>query len=405
MQKRRRILSLIVLLLLVGIPTGFLLSAYQREQAGHELILAIKADDTARALAALHSHADPNSREVSDGRLSFRGYLARLARQLRGIKPTASGPGMTALALAVEKQNTVVAEALLDTGASDYGESISSITANNATYFLPLLLAAAQQENIPLIQALAKHGWNMNAVDRNRQTALFYTENAATAKALVTVGTPINATNSAGQTALDTRIIYSNTQAIQVLLDLGARDANALTIAVQYDKIELVEKLLNLGWNVDAQDNLMEEAPLIQVLDVTKAGDTLDSDLALLLLRRGAHVNSLDRLGRTPLHVAAAGGGEPEMDPDSLKLVLALLERGANIDARSQDGMTPLMVATLHLRPVLMQTLLQHGAKVNLHLHSGETALMLARQNSSLHPHDKRHAIVVQILKAADATL
>jgi ankyrin repeat protein len=405
MQKRRLILSLMVPLVLVGLLTGFWLHVYQREQACHELILAIQAHDTARALSALHAHADPNSRDASDGMLSFRGYLARLARQLRGIKPSASNAGSTALALAVEKQNTVVAEALLDAGARDYGESVTSITANNATYFLPLLLAAAQQKNIPLVQALAKHGWNMNTVDRNRQTALFYTEDANMAKTLVTLGTHLNATNTSGHTALDSRVIYSNMQTIQILLDLGARDANALTVAIQYDNSKMVEKLLDLGWNGDAQDNLMEEPPLIQVLDVTEAGDTLDSDLALLLLRRGAHVNSLDKKGRTPLHVAATGGGEPEMNPDSLQLVMALLERGANVDAQSHDGMTPLMVATLHLRPVLMQTLLQHGAKVNLRRHSGETALTLARQNSSPNSHDKRHAIVVQILKAAGATL
>ena len=64
MKKRRALLlPLLVFLLIVGIPTGYVMREYRRERLHRDLIVAIKADDTNRALAALKSGADGNARE------------------------------------------------------------------------------------------------------------------------------------------------------------------------------------------------------------------------------------------------------------------------------------------------------------------------------------------------------
>jgi hypothetical protein len=84
MKKRRAlIISLLALVLLVCVASGLVLRGYWREQAGRELILAIKANDTNRALDALRANADPNVRDQADAVLSLRSYLSKLWQQMR----------------------------------------------------------------------------------------------------------------------------------------------------------------------------------------------------------------------------------------------------------------------------------------------------------------------------------
>src|ERR1051326_7253056 len=58
--RRTFLISLFVLLLVIGIPTGMLVREYRREQATRDLIAAVKAQDIDRARLDLHAGADPN---------------------------------------------------------------------------------------------------------------------------------------------------------------------------------------------------------------------------------------------------------------------------------------------------------------------------------------------------------
>lgn len=64
-QRVKSWLIAILLLLLIAIPIGIFLDALHRDQAGHDLIQAIKRNDTASALVALKQGADPNVRDKS----------------------------------------------------------------------------------------------------------------------------------------------------------------------------------------------------------------------------------------------------------------------------------------------------------------------------------------------------
>jgi ankyrin repeat protein len=59
-----------------------------------------------------------------------------------------------------------------------------------------------------------------------------------------------------------------------------------------------------------------------------------------VLLDAGANVNAVDRLGRTPLHYAAAQGFDP--------IVEALRQAGAKVDDKDNQGNTPADLATSH---------------------------------------------------------
>jgi ankyrin repeat protein len=83
-------------------------------------------------------------------------------------------------------------------------------------------------------------------------------------------------------------------------------------------------------------------------------------DAALLLVERGAEVNSASRndFKVMPLHSAAATGG-PEV---RYKLAKLLLEHGADANVRQQDDFTPLMAADQHGDERLRSLLAAHGA-------------------------------------------
>merc|ERR1712046_378065 len=60
--------------------------------------------------------------------------------------------------------------------------------------------------------------------------------------------------------------------------------------------------------------------------------------LADLLLDAGdTEVDAMDKVGRTPLHIACGNTHE--------ELIMALLDKGASLNAKQRDGKTPIMVA------------------------------------------------------------
>lgn len=69
------------------------------------------------------------------------------------------------------------------------------------------------------------------------------------------------------------------------------------------------------------------------------------------------NINKSDRLGRTPLHIAAIHGLEG--------VVQLLLAKGADIQAEDLDGNTPLINAIDYKRPVVFKILLD-GFGVNI---------------------------------------
>src|SRR5689334_20500135 len=123
MKKRRTLLfTLLALLLVVGTLSGFVMREYRNEQASRDLIDAIQAEDTDRAVAALKAGADPNTRDRSyDKPLSFGEYLRHLQNKILHLK-TKGEPDEhpTALLLVLDEtreENPTLVKDLLDAGA------------------------------------------------------------------------------------------------------------------------------------------------------------------------------------------------------------------------------------------------------------------------------------------------
>ncbi len=141
----------------------------------------------------------------------------------------------------------------------------------------------------------------------------------------------------------------------QRLLDLIALD-HALTnayspdgftplgFAVFFGQAETVNALLDAGVEVNAASR-----ESMKVTPLASAAASKQTEIARMLIARGANVNARAASGHIPLHEASANG--------NVELVRLLIENGADINAKTDDGRTPLDFATEYNRPEVIEIL------------------------------------------------
>ena len=136
--------------------------------------------------------------------------------------------------------------------------------------------------------------------------------------------------------------------------------------------------------------------------------------IVALLIRKGAMVNSKDRLGRTPLASFAANKGsdmeiakmllaagadpgiESAKDDDSyapldfaagtgnLQLAELLIAAQVDVNHRTSDGSSALHIAAGTDHPEIVRLLIAHGADVNLTNTFGNTPIYYASNNPAM---------------------
>lgn len=121
------------------------------------------------------------------------------------------------------------------------------------------------------------------------------------------------------------------------------------------------------------------------------------------MLDAGANVNAVDPGGETPLLIAEFY--------DRNEVLELLLARGTNPDARGFGGYAALMNAASIGDDVQVQSLVRHGARVNLRGKNGATALAMALKDARTATKGDRgdgwhfdYPAVIRLLKAAGAT-
>ena len=85
------------------------------------------------------------------------------------------------------------------------------------------------------------------------------------------------------------------------------------------------------------------------------------------LINNGVHHSTLNKLGETPLYVAAEKG--------ELEMVKLLIARGADVKALTPNGETVLHAASMIESSALMTTLIEAGAPVDLANRDGEAPI------------------------------
>ena len=133
---------------------------------------------------------------------------------------------------------------------------------------------------------------------------------------------------------------------------MNAIYSNGLTLlqnAILNKSIELVEILISNGANVNTKGSY--ERPLILALENGLA------DIAKLLIKNGADIESASRRGYTPLHVCLGYG--------HLEMANFLIAKGANLNALNDQHVTPLHVAVQHNHIEIVQLLLDRNVDPN----------------------------------------
>lgn len=104
-------------------------------------------------------------------------------------------------------------------------------------------------------------------------------------------------------------------------------------------------------WTIDAhQEDENKNKP------IHRLAENGPIELIELFLKKGAHVNALNRYGDAPLHIAASG------QADGLKIIEKLASWHADINARNMQGETPLHEAAKHNKPDNINALIKAGA-------------------------------------------
>lgn len=130
--------------------------------------------------------------------------------------------------------------------------------------------------------------------------------------------------------------------------------------AVKEGNLQRAERALDMGADIDGYDRGGQSA-------LALAAASGNTNLARLLLHRGAKINTYDQLFRTPLHVA-----------QNAEIAALLLDQGAEIDHANHKGRTALHEQAAAGRVDVVETLLQHGANIEATDKKGQTPLAQA---------------------------
>ncbi|MBN2493653.1 MAG: ankyrin repeat domain-containing protein [Deltaproteobacteria bacterium] len=143
------------------------------------------------------------------------------------------------------------------------------------------------------------------------------------------------------------------------------RPGISLMAAVASGDLEKVKAHFYWGTDADTRDRL-GRSPL------HLAADRADLSLAAYLLAQGADPNARDLDGWTPLHAAAAAG--------SIDCARLLMDHGAEVDTSSEAGCTPLHWAAHAGSAGLVALLAERGAAIHSPDRKGQTPLGRAVQ-------------------------
>uniref|UniRef100_A0A182PQV5 Poly [ADP-ribose] polymerase n=1 Tax=Anopheles epiroticus TaxID=199890 RepID=A0A182PQV5_9DIPT len=272
------------------------------------------------------------------------------------VHPYSGDTPVHAVAQSVYPKRKQVLEVLIRKGAL--------LNEKNKDFLTPLHIAA-DNSHYELMDVLLRHGAKVDALDGLGQTALHRCareDNIQACRLLLSYGIDISIVSLQGYTAaqlatenvlkilqdppsdtvdlecqlleaakagdLDTvrRIVLSSPMTVNCR-DLDGRHSTPLHFAAGYNRVPVVEFLLEHGAEVHASD----KGGLVPLHNACSYGHY---EVTELLVKHGANVNVADLWKFTPLHEAAAKG--------KYEIVKLLIKHGADVTKKNRDGATPL---------------------------------------------------------------
>ncbi|KAG6623080.1 ankyrin-like protein [Phytophthora cinnamomi] len=204
----------------------------------------------------------------------------------------------------------------------------------------------------------------VNAADSLGNTALHYAADCTqldVARVLIAMGADVNLANRRMATPLHTAVSKAKLAMAKLLLEEGQADVNA-TDFQDNTALLLLAAMTSSDMDEYISDSEEDEEESVQL------------QMARLLLEHGADVNAANTATATPLHHA--------MRRYDLELMDVLLAHGADVNLRNRFGDTPLhQAARLALFPIMWQKLLEHGADLTAEDRGGKTPMELVPNN------------------------
>jgi len=318
-----------------------------------------------------------------------------------GADPNALDPlGGTPLLTACWLGHTSVVSLLLSRGAN--------VNAIHREAGASALEYAVLKSRPDIVELLLAAGANVGKRYRGGQTVLHLAAARASVpvlEQLISAKADLAATDDLGNTAVDEAVLHNQSDAVRSLLDHGASlnyvhpgdGRGALHEACVKGYSEVAELLISRGANPGLRDR-SGQSPLDLALAYKNPG------VVALLLRLGNTISGSQAAGDQAMESAALKGqvdiaqalldggfdinrltptGSTYLHDAALnnqkKIAQLFLKRGASVSALSRTGGTPLHDAALGGSVDVMDELLDHGANIDAQdRESGATPLMLA---------------------------
>ncbi len=346
------------------------------------LVEAVRRGDEATVRSLLDEQVDVNA-PLADGATALH-WAVRLDRLDTAELLIAAGADVTAgnafdvtpLSLAAVNGSAALLAALLEAGA-DPNVTMAGSEA--------VILTAARTGRADAVRTLIAHGADVNVAQSAGQTPLMWAAaegHVETVRALIDAGAAISA-----------RTVVPDNPLRTGLEGPAPHGFTALLFAVRAGHLDAVRVLLDAGADVD--DELPDGMNTV-VLAATNA----HWELGVYLVDRGADPDGADQ-GWAALHamtwVRMPNFGFNPPGPvttgsmDSLAFARALVARGADVDARmtaeprngyrnalNRIGATPLLMAARLADAPLMRVLVELGADPTITNEDGTTLLMAA---------------------------
>ncbi|MDB5324380.1 MAG: ankyrin-2-like [Phycisphaerales bacterium] len=291
--------------ILIATATATLAAGCNRAKAG-----ANKADSTAPTKQTASSLPAEDQRPVAQPTPAKQLFQAirispdeRKVRQLLSEHPELTNKevnGASPLWMACESRSLPLVKAVVECGAD--------LKATNSQH-QSVLWAAVNYGSVPIIKYLIEKGVDPKALQDDGETLLWAAETKQMAELMIDAGVDPKQKNVNGDTALH--------------------------MACRHSLLEVVELLLDKGVDIEAKGH-WDMRPL------HSAASTITGDarpVVMLLLRRGAEIDSRGFHGHTAIHECALY--------NRFEMTDLLLSRGAEPDLKDDEGRTPVDTALL----------------------------------------------------------
>ncbi|MBI3724804.1 ankyrin repeat domain-containing protein [bacterium] len=244
----------------------------------------------------------------------------------------------------------------------------------------PLMVAAGRGE-VEKVKELRAQG-DVNATNAFGRTALMFAAENGHALAIRALEADRSRRDRDGKTAIMLAAEGGHEDAVRALLGTASLDQEALRVAFQADRVEIMRILLESGADPDG----LEEDGSTPLMECAKRGRL---DKAAVLLDAQAQIDHQDNGGKSSLmHAAEAGHAD---------MAALLIRRGANVDLTTPEEDSALILAARAGHEAVVALLAGKVAFLNRRGPGGKSALAWAQESG--------HAAVARALVASGASL